>query len=76
MYIGDQMSKKKKSASHKPTLIDKLPRNLGEWLKVVIDLTERAIFDRDLSTDKLLVYQLEKLNKQLEDWKKANIKQS
>lgn len=58
---------KKRKIAPKPkitTLMDRLPKNHGEWLSVVIQLTRRA--------GKGMEGQLARLEKELEEWKAAN----
>lgn len=60
---------KKAAEQKKPTLTDKLPKDRGEWLELVIRLTERAI--KDGRPDYLIV-QKERLMAELEVWKSQN----
>jgi hypothetical protein len=76
LTLGDPMKKtvrKKKKAAPKfkgPTMLDKLPKNRGEWLALVIKFTERAI-DPGFP-DKGMVAQAERLKAELAEWNKAN----
>lgn len=60
----------KKKAVKNKTMLDNLPKNRGEYLELLIQLTERAI-SPGLS-DKGMVAQASRLNKELKDWKKAS----
>lgn len=51
-----------------PTMLDKLPKNRGEWLELVIKFTERAITDHDKS----MQAQADRLKAELAEWRKAN----
>jgi len=53
----------------KPTLMDRLPKNHGEWLELVIRLTERAIKD---GRPDYMVAQKQRLMAELEAWKSQN----
>lgn len=57
----------KKAEPKKPTLMDRLPKNDGERLELMIRMTERH-------TDKGMVEQAARLRAQLEEWKKQNSK--
>lgn len=67
---------KKKLAPKKgpkiPTLMDKLPKNEGEHLELMIRLTERAI--NPSHPDKGMVDQAERLKAKLAAWKSENTK--
>ena len=60
---------RKSAEPKKPTLMDKLPKNHGEWLELVIRLTERAIKD---GRPDYMVAQKERLMAELEAWKAQN----
>lgn len=49
---------------------DRLPNNHGEWLKVVIKLTEKGIAKHNSIG---LDGQLERLKTELKDWEAANL---
>jgi len=72
------VAKKKVAKTTKPetakreTLLDRLPKNHGEWLQKVIDLTVRAINPQH--PDKGMVAQKERLEAELAAWKAANPK--
>lgn len=53
-----------------PTMLDKLPKNRGEWLELVIKFTERAI--NPGHPDQGMVAQAERLKAELVEWRKAN----
>lgn len=53
------------------TLIDKLPKNQGEWLELAIFFTERAIKRPDHS-DAFLVAQAVRLRSDLAKWREEN----
>lgn len=57
-------SKKRTSVPKRSTFIDKLPKNHGEWLKVVISLTEKA--------GPQMNDQLNRLKKELIQWNQAH----
>lgn len=66
------MKKKAKSKpreASKPTLLDRLPKNQGERLELMIRLTERAITNPEY--EKGLVEQAKRLKEELAQWKKA-----
>lgn len=72
------VSKKKsaktaKAAPKKLTLMDRLPKNHGEWLELVIKITDRAIGD-PAHPDKGMVAQKARLVEELNAWKSANSK--
>ena len=52
------------------TLLDKLPKNHGKRLELMIRLTERAIYSP--VHGEFLVKQAERLKKELKAWKKVN----
>lgn len=67
------MSKKpKKSAYNGPTLADRLPSNHGEWLLLAIKNTVKNTANPPREQDGFLIDQKARLEKQLEEWKKAN----
>lgn len=67
-------TKKIKKVKHKgPTMLDRLPKNRGQWLELVIKFTERAI---DQGGGPYLVDQLWRLQVELEQWKKENPNES
>ncbi|NJO48218.1 MAG: hypothetical protein HC840_00720 [Leptolyngbyaceae cyanobacterium RM2_2_4] len=59
--------KRVKSEPKKTTLMDRLPKNDGERLELMIRMTERH-------ADQTMVAQAARLRLQLEEWKKANSK--
>lgn len=63
-------AKKKKSVPKKPTLFDRLPKNHGERLALIIKYTERAITNPEYQSD--LINQRDRLKKELEEWLKSN----
>lgn len=67
-------AKKVRKIKHKgPTLMDRLPKNHGQWLGLCIKFTERAI---DKGGNSYLVDQLWRLQIQLDEWKKENPNES
>lgn len=65
----------KKAAKAEPkalTMIDRLPKNRGELLEIMIRLTDRAITNP--SYQAYLVDQSNRLKAELEAWKLANTK--
>lgn len=67
--------KKKVSSKRQPkkeTLMDRLPKNHGEWLELVIRLTKRAI--KPNYPDQVMVDQKVRLEAELAAWKAANPK--
>jgi hypothetical protein len=65
--------KHKKSEQNKnagPTLLDRLPKDHGEWLQRVIKLTNRTISGFRLPPEHSLVIQIDRLTKELEEWRK------
>ena len=68
------MKKKAKKPTEKklagPTLADKLPKNHGEWLELLIKNTIRAIGPVPHKSEKYLIDQKDRLIKQLEEWKR------
>jgi len=52
------------------TFMDRLPKNQGEWLEKVIELTERSINPNNPNC--FMKAQKERLLKQLADWRAAN----
>ncbi len=66
------MSKSKKNRVTKRTLIDRLPSNHGEWLELCVKFTDKAIHDPPYKEDQWLIDQSERLEKQLEEWRKNN----
>jgi hypothetical protein len=62
---------RKKKTTRKPkfkglTMLDKLPKNRGEWLELVIRMTERVITPSDRS----MQGQADRLKAELAEWKK------
>lgn len=53
------------------TMLDKLPKNKGEHLELMIKFTERVI--NPDHPDKGMVAQAERLRSQLAEWKKNNL---
>lgn len=67
-------AKKAKKNVWKGSRLEKmLPKNHGQWLNLVIKMTERAI---DSGGGPYLVDQLWRLQVQLEEWKKENPNES
>lgn len=67
------MRKKVKKNKYKgQTLLDRLPENHGEWLLLCIKYTDRAITHPEAESQKFLIDQKERIESQLEEWKKAN----
>lgn len=64
------MTKKKKKLS----IIDRLPKNHGEWLELVIKFTKRAIKRYPTSEDDYLKKQLKNLEKELNEYRRKNKK--
>lgn len=60
------MAKKQQTVTKKPTLQDRIARNRGELLTIYIKLTKKATGMED---------QLQRLEKELLEWKKANPKE-
>lgn len=54
----------------KKSFIEKLPLNKGEWLKLVIEMTEKSIQNKE--ADLFLVKQKERLEKELKEWTKTS----
>ena len=70
-------TKKARKIKHKgPTLMDRLPKNHGEWLQLLIKFTERAMSIPPLESEKYLVDQANRLKLQLDQWKKENSSES
>ncbi len=59
--------KKVKAAPKKLTMLDRLPKNDGERLELMIKMTEKH-------TSQLMIDQAARLRLQLKEWKKANKK--
>lgn len=62
--------RKKKSIPKKLTLFDRLPKNHGERLELIIKYTERAITNPEYQSD--LINQVIRLKAELEEWRKSN----
>lgn len=62
--------KKTKKTSKKPTLLDRLPKNKGEFLQLMIKMTERAIVNPE--SQGYLVNQSNRLKSELDKWNKEN----
>lgn len=62
-------AKSKPKEASKPTLLDRLPKNQGERLELMIRLTKRAITNPEY--DKAMVAQAKRLEEELAQWKKA-----
>jgi hypothetical protein len=62
-------TKTKKVAPKAPTIMDRLPKNRGEWLELVIKMTEKHIID---GRPDYLVSQAERLKAELKVWKEEN----
>jgi hypothetical protein len=60
-----------KKGSKNRTLDDKLPKNQGEWLELVIFFTERAL-SRPGGKQPYLLKQLDKLKEELKEWRTKN----
>ena len=61
----------KKIGKNKPkvlTMLDKLPKNHGEWLELVIKFTKRAIHDPVRKEEDYLRRQLSVLESELNQW--------
>lgn len=54
----------------KTTLLDKLPKNRGERLELMIRMTEKHVIPN--SWDKTMANQAKRLREELAKWKKAN----
>lgn len=65
-----KVAKTVKAAPKAPTMLDKLPKNHGEWLVKVIELTDRAINPQH--PDKGMVAQRERLQAELDKWNAEN----
>ena len=62
------MAKKSKQVASGPSILDRLPKNRGEYLTTILRFTERAIrWEGDTMT-----VQAERIRKELEEWKKSN----
>lgn len=60
--------RKKRASKYKgPTMLDKLPKNKGEHLELMIRMTERVA-----TNDKGMQAQAERLKAELAEWRKAN----
>lgn len=69
-YMKKKIVKSKKLKARKgPTLMDKLPKNHGEWLMLCMKFTKRAI---DQSRDTSMTGQYDRLSTQLKEWKALN----
>ncbi len=68
------MKKKPKKTVKKkfkgPTLLDRLPNNHGEWLELVIANTKRHIHNPPMESENYLRNQLDRLTKELKEWRK------
>lgn len=53
-----------------PTLLDRLPKNQGEWLELVIANTKRHTANPPLESQNFLRDQLVRLEKELAEWRK------
>ena len=60
--------RKKKSKPKAKSLMDRLPKNRGEYLELLIKMTEKAISP----TDKAMQPQADRLKIELAQWKKSN----
>lgn len=70
-YMKKKIVKSKKLKAHKgPTLMDKLPKNHGEWLMLCIRLTQKA--RNGEGAGGFLNDQVQRLTVQLEEWKSLN----
>lgn len=58
--------------SKKTTLLDRLPKNEGERIELMIFFTKRAITDPKSESQQYLLRQLERLENELKEWKKKN----
>jgi hypothetical protein len=64
-------TKKVRKIKHKGlTMLDKLPKTHGEYLELLIKMTERAMSKPPLESEKYLLDQADRLRVQLEQWKK------
>jgi hypothetical protein len=63
-------TKKAKKQLEGPTLIDRLPKNHGEWLELCVKFTDRAISNPPRESEKWLVDQSFRLEKQIDAWRK------
>lgn len=77
--IGDLVKKtarKKKVAKKvepkKPSILDRLPKNEGEHIELLIQMTEKRI--KNPVADKFLADQAVRLKAKLAEWRKANSK--
>ena len=62
----------KKVELKKPTILDCLPRNEGEHIELLIEMTEKRI--KNPVADKFLADQAVRLRAKLAEWRKANSK--
>jgi gas vesicle protein len=60
----------KKVTKKTVTMLDRLPKSKGDRLEFIIKNTKKAIFNEKL--DSFLTEQLERLQKELKQWKRAN----
>lgn len=55
-----------------PSMMDKLPKNHGERLFLMIKFTKRALTNPELESQQYLVRQLDRLTQELSTWEHAN----
>jgi hypothetical protein len=63
---------KPKSEIQVETLMDRLPRNRGEWLLLCVRLTEKAIKSNKMNVYKYQTDQVARLKAELVEWQNAN----
>lgn len=64
--------KEKNSEPKGPAFEDRLPSNRGEWILLVIRLTERVIKSPPSESDEMFINQVCRLKNELQEWKKIN----
>ena len=67
-----KVKKTKKIKSKGPTLMDKLPKNHGEWLFLCINFTKRSLTNPELESQRFLIHQINRLASELFKWENAN----
>lgn len=66
------MNKKVKKSTKAQNAMDKWPNNHGEWLLLVLRLTERTIPDLPREDDQIMINQAKRLRVELQEWKNLN----
>lgn len=63
-------ARKKKSIPKKQTILDRLPKDQGEFLELILRMTEKHINPKE--TDQFMAKQADRIRTELEVWRKFN----